>query len=67
MSCPICHRTSCFKSFHSLEAQEFFDKKQEMSDDVDTLRERVLELESTVKSLEERINDLILESAGEDL
>lgn len=44
MSCPICHRSSCIKSFHSLSEQERFDKKQEMSDDVDKLREEILSL-----------------------
>lgn len=38
MSCEICGRSSCTRSFHSIEAQEDFDARKEMSDDVETLR-----------------------------
>lgn len=41
MSCEICGRGSCTRSFHSIEAQEEFDERQSMSDDVDTLREEL--------------------------
>lgn len=60
MSCPICHRSSCIKSFHSLAAQERFDIKQEMSDNIDILREEILDLRSENE-------DLRRELAGEDL
>lgn len=57
MSCEICGRSSCTRSFHSIEAQERHDEKQEMSDDVDELRELVLTLKEEVKKLEKTIND----------
>lgn len=41
MSCEICGRGSCTRSFHSIEAQEEFDERQSMSDDVGTLREEL--------------------------
>ena len=29
MTCKICKRTSCTESFHSIEAQELYDKYEE--------------------------------------
>lgn len=57
MSCPICRRGACIKSFHSLEEQELFDQREQMPDDVDLLRRMVqegaaeiLELKSELKA-----------------
>ena len=57
MSCSICHRSSCTRSFHSIEEQERFDARQEMSDDVDSLREEVQELQERVSELEDEIEN----------
>lgn len=38
MSCEICGRNSCTRSFHSLREQEAFDSRQGMSSDVEELR-----------------------------
>lgn len=38
MSCEICGRGACTRSFHSLEDQELFDAREKMIDDVDLLR-----------------------------
>lgn len=51
MSCEICGRSSCIRSFHSLEQQERFDKKQSMSDNIDDLREEILSLEEEIYRL----------------
>ncbi len=61
MSCPICHRGACMKSFHSLEAQERFDLKQTMSDDVDDLREEILSLQERIKELESELQRILSE------
>ena len=57
MSCEICGRSSCIKSFHSLEAHEKFDRRKEMSDDVDVLKMQLQdaqeELEIVKRELEE--------------
>lgn len=58
MSCHICHRSSCVKSFHSLESQERFNKKQEMSDDIDTLREEIIFLKEQINTFEKEIDSL---------
>ena len=55
MSCPICHRSSCILSFHSLEAQERYEARQSMSDDVEVLRE---ELQDTQEELAQARQDL---------
>lgn len=52
MSCLICKRSSCIKSFHSIGDQERYEKKQEMSDDIDILRDRALELEAQIEEIE---------------
>lgn len=52
MPCEICKRNSCTRSFHSLEAQERFDERQKMSDDVDTLREEIQYLQNRIVELE---------------
>ncbi len=49
--CPICKRSNCARCFHTLEAQERFDLKEEMSDDVDILREKILSLQEEIEIL----------------
>lgn len=49
------------KSFHSLEAQERFDLKQTMSDDVDDLREEILSLQERIKELESELQRILSE------
>jgi peptidoglycan hydrolase CwlO-like protein len=64
MSCPICHRSSCTLSFHSLAAQERYEARQSMSDDVDVLREQLQEAQEEIASLKadlERAEDMITE------
>lgn len=48
--CEICRRTSCTRSFHSLDEQERFDERQEMTDDVDELRREVQDLKEELKT-----------------
>lgn len=55
MSCSICRRGSCTRSFHSIEEQERFDAREEMSDDVETLREEVQELQDRIAELEDEL------------
>ena len=56
MSCEICKRNSCVKSFHSLSEQGDFDKMQELlknpQDSIDELQSRITELEQQVNALE---------------
>ena len=49
MSCEICKRGNCIRSFHSIQAQEEYDERQEMSEDVDDLRCEIQELKAEVK------------------
>lgn len=51
MSCPICHRSSCTLSFHSLEEQDRYEARQAMSDDVQILREQLQDAEDEVADL----------------
>lgn len=51
MSCEICGRGACTRSFHSAEAQAHYEAKQAMSDDVDELRDEVLALQSRIEEL----------------
>lgn len=53
MSCEICGRGSCTRSFHSLEAQEEYDERQSMPDDVDELRREVQELRREIEDKNE--------------
>ena len=46
MGCEICGRLSCTRSFHSIEAQEAFDERNEMSADVDELRCEIQDLKA---------------------
>ena len=56
MSCEICKRGSCVRSFHSLSEQGDFDKMQELlknpQDSIDELQSRITELEQQVNALE---------------
>lgn len=54
MSCEICGRGSCTRSFHSIEAQEEFDERQSMSDDVGTLREELQSARAELAALYKR-------------
>ena len=58
MSCPICHRSSCTLSFHSLEAQEKYEARKGMSDDVDILRVQLQEAHEEIKALNVELEDL---------
>jgi hypothetical protein len=60
MSCKICGRGACAAYMHSLEEQERFDARQQMTDNVDALRQQVQELEDYKKGAEERIKVLEL-------
>ena len=60
MSCEICKRSSCTRSFHSFAAQEAFDEREEMSDDVETLRQELQEARWEMKEIE-----LMAEQQGE--
>lgn len=51
MSCEICGRGACTRSFHSLEDQDRFDARQEMSDDVGVLRELLQEAQEEIAAL----------------
>lgn len=53
MPCEICKRSSCTKSFHSLEEQERYEERQLMSDDVDELRAEIQNLREELLNLKE--------------
>ena len=61
MACKICGRSSCTSSFHSIEEQEAFAARQEMSSDVDELRCVIQDLNEECASLR---NDTIEEVNG---
>ena len=52
MSCEICGRSGCTRSFHSLGQQEKYDERQEMSDDVEELRLEIQELREEIEVLD---------------
>ena len=56
MACEICGRSSCTRSFHSLEAQREFDERQEMSSDVEDLRLELQGARVELKAIHEEIN-----------
>ena len=58
MACEICGRSSCTRSFHSIEEQNDFDDRQLMSSDVDELR-------CEIQSLEEEKDNIYRESVEE--
>ena len=58
MACEICGRSSCTRCFHSIEDQERFDARKEMSDDVETLREELQSSQETEVELNKLIDSL---------
>ncbi len=56
MSCEICGRGSCVRSFHSLEEQELYDERCEMSTDVTELQEEIQELKAEFCLIMEETN-----------
>lgn len=58
MSCPICRRTSCCLSFHSLDAQERYEARQSMSDDVEELREQLQDTLEDLAAAQQRVEEL---------
>lgn len=67
MDCEICGRNSCIKSFHSLDEQERYDKRQAMSDNVENLRHEIQDLQDENATLKKEIQSLEETLAGEDL
>lgn len=57
MACEICGRGACTRCFHSLDEQERFDKKQEMSSDVDELREEIISLKEEIERMKNDARD----------
>lgn len=55
MSCEICGRGSCMRSFHSLEEQE---EVGPWLDKIDDLRDRLREKDEEIERLEARIEEL---------
>lgn len=53
MSCEICGRSACIRSFHSLESQALFDERQSMPDDVETLRRDLQDALARIRELED--------------
>ena len=53
MSCEICGRSSCTRSFHSLEAQELFDEMN--GKDRDDLINDVVELRAKLAAAREKL------------
>ena len=58
MSCKICGREGCASWMHSKEAQEKYDERQTMSDDVDALRREVQDLREENKRLQETLDSI---------
>ena len=62
MSCKICGQNNCVASFHSLEEQQAHDEVYgRYEDEIDTLKDRVRELEQEVEDLE---NDIRTRDSG---
>lgn len=69
MSCRICHSASCASWMHSVQEQELFEEREKMSDNVDTLRREIQELQGDILffksesaqclSKNQRINNLL--------
>ena len=60
MSCEICRRSSCTRSFHSLESQNRHDEIINLSEHNTTI-----DLAEMVYDLQEQVKQLELESEGE--
>ena len=51
MSCKICGRGACASWMHSISAQEKYEERESMSDDVDELRCEIQDLRDEIKEL----------------
>lgn len=58
MSCEICGKGSCTRTFHSLAEQDEFDERQEMSDDVEGLQCEIQALNERIKELESELEEI---------
>jgi len=76
MSCKICKRSSCTESFHSLEAQEEWDRlygdlqgmdESQLQEIVVELRYELEEARKDMEELESEIEGLHEDAAGEDI
>ena len=67
MSCKICGRGSCTESFHSFQAQEDWEERERMSDNVDDLRVEIGNLRSTIKDLKEELKKEKIVSAAQEV
>lgn len=56
MSCAICGRSSCTRSFHALEEQEQYDRISRLSDR--QMISMIIDLESEVASLKQEIENI---------
>jgi exonuclease VII small subunit len=53
MSCPICNRNNCCPSFHSIEAQEDYEKDHEYCiEKIERLESKIEELEAALEGWE---------------
>lgn len=66
MACRICKRGACTESFHSFSEQNKLAERENMSDDIDTLRceiqdlkEELAEAKREIKRLENENSDII--------
>lgn len=57
MSCRICGRGACTESFHSIEDQERFEKREEMSDDINTLRRQLQDAQDEIEELKKKLEE----------
>ena len=51
MSCKICKRGACASWMHSIEDQERYEERENMTDDVDSLRREIQELREEIAEL----------------
>ena len=56
MTCEICGRCSCTRSFHPLEVQEHFDKYSGMS--TRELIEECMDKDNEIADLKKKINEI---------
>lgn len=62
--CEICGKSSCTRSFHSLEAQEKFDRRKEMSNDVDVLKMQLQDAQEELETLKRELEEARMEIDG---
>jgi len=69
MSCPICGRSACIQSFHSLEEQDLHEQREAMPDDVALLRRMVQEGALEILALKSSLKNAAraLDNAGREL